>query len=156
MSKSNVSQATKISLLEACNKYVTQRIANATQAIESASEAATDDTKSSAGDKFETTREMMQQELNRHRQLLADAQHMAKALADLDIRIHTGPIKRGSLIDTNHGMFFIAISAGELQIAGTTYRAISPASPVGQCFIGLEAGEEFAFNGTDYRIKSVG
>ncbi|MBK1440501.1 3-oxoacyl-ACP synthase [Parapedobacter sp. ISTM3] len=155
MSANTVSQATKIALLDACKAYVDQRTANALQAIASASDAAADDTKSSAGDKFETTREMMQQELNRHQQLLTDAQRMAKVLADLDVRIHTEPVKLGSVVETNHGMFFIAVSVGQLQIDGTTYRVISSASPLGQRLIGLNAGEAITFNGTAYRVTHV-
>ncbi|MFC3199445.1 3-oxoacyl-ACP synthase [Parapedobacter deserti] len=155
MSTNNASRTIKVSLLEACKTYVDQRIANALQAIASASDAAADDTKSSAGDKFETTREMMQQELNRHQQLLTDAKRMEKVLADLDVRIHTEPAKLGSLVKTNHGMFFIAVSVGQLQIDGTTYRAISPASPLGQRFIGAKIGEGIDFNGMNYQIISV-
>jgi len=155
MNTTNGSQATKASLLAACAQYVSQRLDNALQAIASATEAATDDTKSSAGDKFETTREMMQQELNRHRQLLADAQRMEQALANLDIGIHTGPAKPGSLVETSHGMFFIAVSVGKLQIDWVTYWAISPVSPLGRQLIGTKAGEQVHFNGTNYLIKSI-
>ena len=151
----NRTQATKVSLMQACEEHVNQRIANARQAIESASDAAADDTKSSAGDKFETTREMMQQELNRHQQLLGDAQRMAQALANLDIRRNTGPVKPGSLVETNHGFFFIAVSVGQLEVDGMIFRAISPASPLGQQLIGLESGQEAAFNGTVYRVLSI-
>src|SRR5690606_40583456 len=131
MDKTAAPEAIKRSLLTACKKYVNQRIKNAQEAIVSASDAAADDTKSSAGDKFETTREMMQQELNRHQQLLADAQRMEQVLTNLDIRIDDGPAKLGSLISTSHGSFFIAISIGQLQIDGTSYWVISPASPLG-------------------------
>jgi len=150
-----VPEAVKTSLLAACQKYVEQRMANARQAIVSASDAAADDTKSSAGDKFETTREMMQQELNRHQQLLADAQRMEQVLTNLDIRIDDGPAKLGSLISTSHGSFFIAISIGQLQIDGTSYWVISPASPLGQHLIGVEAGEQITFNGTIYEITGI-
>ncbi|SEL40039.1 hypothetical protein [Parapedobacter koreensis] len=145
----------KTSLLAACQQYVDQRIANAQQAIESASDAATDDTKSSAGDKFETTREMMQQEIDRHQQLLLDAQRMEQVLATLDIQPQAGPAKLGSLIETSRGTFFLAISAGRLEVDGSTYMVVSTASPIGQRLAGLEAGSRFTFNNMEYVIKQV-
>lgn len=155
MNKDITPQSTKLALLAECKKYVNQRIENARQAIASVSDAAAADTKSSAGDKFETTREMMQHELNRHRQLLADAERMEAALDNLDIRLHTGSAKLGSLIETDRGIFFLTIGLGQLKIEGISYWIISPASPLGQLFIGLNAGEHVTFNDTAYEIRDV-
>lgn len=145
----------KTSLLAACRKYVDQRIENAQEAIASASDAAGDDTKSSAGDKFETTREMMQQELNRHHQLLADAKRMEQVLDSLDVRADGGPAKPGSLVTTNQGSFFIAISIGQLQINSLSYWVISPASPLGQRLVGIKTGDHLTFNGVRYQVTGV-
>ncbi|MGK6352059.1 3-oxoacyl-ACP synthase [Parapedobacter sp. DT-150] len=145
----------KAALLAACKQYVAQRLANAQQAIASASDAAADDTKSSAGDKFETTREMMQQEIGRHQQLLAEAQRMAQVLAALNARPQTGPAKLGSLVETSRGTFFLAISAGRLDIGGQAFWAVSTASPMGHQLIGVEAGDHVVFNNLEYVIHQV-
>ena len=142
-------------LLLACKTYVQDRIANAMQAIASATDAATDDTKSSAGDKFETTREMMQQEISRHQQLLAGARQMAQMLANININDHVGPAKLGSVVETNNGVFFLAISAGQLHVQGKTYFAVSTASPVGQLMLGKTAGQQFVFNKVEYHITNI-
>ncbi|MFC7526804.1 3-oxoacyl-ACP synthase [Parapedobacter sp. GCM10030251] len=147
--------AIKTSLLAACRHYVDERIANALQALASASDAAADDTKSSAGDKFEATREMMQQEIARHQQLLADAERMAQVLASLDARPHSGPAKLGSLIETDRGTFFLAVSAGRLDMEGNAYWAVSTASPIGSRLVGLQAGDRFSFNQVTYVITQV-
>jgi len=145
----------KVSLLAACRRYVDERTTNAQQALASASDAAADDTKSSAGDKFETTREMMQQEIARHQQLLTDAERMGQLLASLDARPHSGPAKLGSLVETNHGTFFLAISVGRLEVGGNTYWVVSTASPIGSRLVGVQAGSRFSFNHTEYTIKQV-
>ena len=145
----------KASLLAACQHYVDERTANAQQAIASARDAATDDTKSSAGDKFETTREMMQQEIARHQQLLTDAERMRQVLATLDIRQLSNTAKLGSLVETNRGTFFLAISAGRLEVDNTPYWIVSTASPIGSRLIGLRAGDQFSFNHMEYTIKHI-
>lgn len=152
---SKLSEVTKVSLRAACKKYVVERTDNALQAIESARDAAADDTKSSAGDKFETTREMMQQELNRYQQLLADAQRLEQVINNLSVHVDDGPVKLGSLVETSHGIFFMAISIGQLQINGNPYWIISPKSPLGQQFIGANVGQQIAFNGKIYLITGI-
>ena len=155
MDKTAQSCTIKASLLAACKKYVNQRIANAQEAITAASDAAADDTKSSAGDKFETTREMMQQELNRHHQLLVDAKRMEQVLDTLNIHVDDGPAKLGSVVTTTNGIFFLAISLGQVEVDGTPYWVISPASPLGQRLIGLKVDQQVTFGDTVYQITHI-
>ena len=66
----------KEELFKHCLNYVEECINTAQLAIEDARSSANDDTKSSAGDKFETGREMMQQEIDRNRKQLEEAKKM--------------------------------------------------------------------------------
>ena len=56
----------KKKLYDLCIAYVQGRMDEAKLAIDEAQKASNDDTKSSAGDKYETGREMMQQETDRN------------------------------------------------------------------------------------------
>jgi len=138
-----------------CAAFVEQRMANARQAITDAGQSANEDTKSSAGDKYETGREMMQQEKNRNMAQLTEAN---KLLVTLN-RVGTGgrqeKAEEGSVVITNNGNFYIAISAGAITYAGISYFAISAASPIGAKLIGCKAGNEFALNGKAYMVKEV-
>ncbi|MNJ92928.1 hypothetical protein D3C87_106030 [compost metagenome] len=145
----------KTQLYQLCLDFVEQRINTATEALRQAQEASNDDTKSSAGDKFETSREMAQQDINRNKQLLADAQQQRAVLQSLaDIR-ETTNIRSGSLVITNNGSFYIGISAGQLLLEGKTYFAISAVSPIGKLLIGKAVGDQFDFNGKDYLIENI-
>lgn len=53
--------------------------------MEGAQEAANSESKSSAGDKYETGRAMAQLERDRHAQLLAEAQKVERELTQLNI-----------------------------------------------------------------------
>jgi transcription elongation GreA/GreB family factor len=145
----------KLDLLLACNDYVKHRVQTAKQAIASARDAANNDAKSSAGDKYETTREMMNQEISRNEQLLSIATHMQQILNRIDEKRSTATIQIGSVVETNNGSFFIAISVGELAVHGQNYFVISPESPIGKNLIGKAVNEDFIFNGKNYQIKSV-
>lgn len=145
----------KDQLYQLCLAFIEKRIATATEALQQAQEASNDDTKSSAGDKFETGREMAQQDINRNKQLLGDAQQQKSILLTLADVAETAKVRSGSLVVTNNGNFYISISAGQLQLAGETYFAISAASPIGKLLIGKAAGDKFDFNGKDYLIKEI-
>ncbi len=145
----------KIQLYQLCLDFIEKRIATATEALLQAQEASNDDTKSSAGDKFETGREMAQQDINRNKQLLADAQQQKAVLLTLADITETAKVRSGSLVITNNGSFYISISAGQLSLEGKTYFAISAASPIGKLLIGKATGDQFSFNGKNYQVNQI-
>lgn len=145
----------KTELYKRCLAFAEQRIETAQTALEQAAEASNDDTKSSAGDKFETTREMMQQEITRNKSLLLDAQENLKLLNQISDVNPSERVKNGSLVKTSQGSFYISISAGQLQLEGQTIFAISAVSPIGKLLLGKEKGDTFAFNGKTYLLEEV-
>lgn len=145
----------KAALYEACMRFILGRIETAETALAQAQEASNDDTKSSAGDKFETTREMMQQDISRNKKLLADATQQLALLKSLEAAPRAELVKNGSLVVTSQGIFYLAISAGQLTAAGKTAFGISAASPVGQLMIGKRVGDSFSFNQKAFEIKEI-
>ena len=138
-----------------CIAYVQGRMQASEQAIAEAQQAVNDDTKSSAGDKYETGREMMQQETNRNLAQLNEANKLMVALNLVGFKSTSAKIETGSVVKTNNGDFYVAISAGTLQLEGKSYFAISPASPIGLKLKGLQAGDSFILNGKNYQILGV-
>lgn len=145
----------KDKLYQLCADFIDQRIRTAETALIQAQEASNDDTKSSAGDKFETTREMMQQDITRNKSLLADAMQSLQLLQSLKEVPSSETVRNGSLVYTSNGAFYISISAGQLNLEAETFFAISAASPVGKLMMGKKSGETFSFNQKEYKIKAV-
>ncbi len=145
----------KKELYNQCLAYVEQRIHTAENAIKAARESANDDTKSSAGDKYETGREMMQQEIDRNTTQLREAQKLKQILELVDSEKATEIVQNGSLVFTNHGIFYIAISCGQLSIEGENYFAISSASPIGAKLMRQKTGAGFDFNGKEFKISNI-
>ena len=142
-------------LYQLCLDFIKQRIQTAETALAQAREASNDDTKSSAGDKYETSREMMQQDIDRNKRLLMDAQENKKTLEAIG-QAHPGDtVSGGSLVHTSEGSFYISISAGQLQSGNKTVFAISAASPIGKLMLGKKKGDHFAFNGKKYLLNEV-
>ncbi|MDM8173325.1 3-oxoacyl-ACP synthase [Olivibacter sp. 47] len=104
----------KTKLYKRCHEIVNERIDHAEQGICYAKDAATDDTKSSAGDKYETTREMMQQEINRNERQLAEANRLKYQLDGVSVALASDIVQLGSLVQTNDGLFFWQLPLGQL------------------------------------------
>ncbi|RZK59864.1 MAG: 3-oxoacyl-ACP synthase [Pedobacter sp.] len=148
-------QEIKDSLYQLCLKFIEERINTAETALQQAREASNDDTKSSAGDKYETSREMMQQDIDRNKRLLIDAEENHRVLASLKDAPSSESARNGSLVYTSQGNFYLSISAGQLQLGKDTVFAISAVSPIGKLLLGKEKGALFDFNGKKYQIKEV-
>jgi hypothetical protein len=148
-------QEIKSALLEHCRHYVKERINTAESALADNRAGLEDDSKSSAGDKYETSREIVQQEVIRNELLLTEAVSMDVVLSKINIDQKFTSIQNGSLAITNNGSFFFAIAVGKVHLDKKDYFVISINSPLGQAFKDKQAGDKIVFNGKNYQIKEV-
>ncbi len=148
-------QEIKKALFDICTTYVQERTETAESALADNRLGLESDSKSSAGDKYETSREIVQQEVIRNELLLADAQQMKTVLSRLNTEQKYESIQNGSLAVTNHGSFFFAIAGGKFEVNKKDYFIISLLSPLGQLFKDKKPGESVLFNGKKYAIKEV-
>lgn len=145
----------KEALYAHCQAYVETRMTNARQAMEAAQEAANSESKSSAGDKYETGRAMAQLERDRHATLLADATRQQQELGQIDAQKTYQTVQPGSVAMTSQGNYFIAISAGKIRVEDVDYFAVSPASPIAAALKNRKTGETVTFNKMVYLIRDV-
>ncbi|MES2592678.1 MAG: 3-oxoacyl-ACP synthase [Bacteroidota bacterium] len=148
-------QQLKFQLYQKCIDYVEERLSHVQSAIDAASESGNDETKSSAGDKHETGRAMMQLEQEKNSRQLYETMELKKALDKINPNQQSTVVAPGSIVITNKGNFYISISAGKIEIGTTTYFAVSPVSPIAAQFIGLAIGKELNFNGSLYKIQEI-
>jgi hypothetical protein len=97
----------------------------------------------------------MQQETGRNMIQLNEAKKLMVALDQISYNSTHITSETGSLVATNDGKFYIAISAGTLTVDGETFFAVSPASPIGLKLKGLKSGDGFSLNNKVYEVKSV-
>ena len=137
-----------------CVRILEETIGNAEKAMGSAHESMLGETKSSAGDKFETSRAMLQGEQDRMKRMIIKNKEMAYNLSKVPLDEHS-IIQSGSLVETDKQTFFIAIGLGKVVQDDITYYVISLGSPLGQLLKGKQAGEEVVMNGKSIRITKV-
>lgn len=145
----------KIQLLEKINERIDLQIQTAQVAIDSAKESKNNETKSSAGDKFETGRAMMQLEQEKNELQLGKAMQLKNLLKQIDLSKIFEEISFGSLVITNRGKYFIAVGIGKIDLNNETYFAISLDSPIGKLLSGKSVGEEAEFRGNSFFVKEI-
>ncbi|CAN5218683.1 hypothetical protein BH09BAC3_BH09BAC3_26450 [soil metagenome] len=140
-----------------CLEYVRSRIVAAEDAILDAQLSANEETKSSAGDKYETGRAMAQLEIEKNTVQLNESRKLLNALEQIQQPKGSASrkIQIGSVAVTNQGNYYVAISAGKFLVNRVEYFAISPAAPIGKLLIGCLKGDRFDFNGRKFVVEDV-
>ncbi len=113
------------------------------------------ETKSSAGDKYETNREMIHQEKGKIAGRLEEVQKQAKVLNQIKVEKSAAAIGLGSLVRTSSGWYYLSVGLGALEVLGHSVFAISPVSPIGKALVSKTVGSSFEINGIAQEILEV-
>lgn len=106
----------KKELFKACLDFVEQRAATVNEIMASNQKSLESETKSSAGDKHETGRAMLQLEMEKASQQLLFVEQMKDILRKIDIEDRSNSAIQGSLVITTSGKYFLAIGLGTVNI----------------------------------------
>ena len=137
-----------------CLEKCRNRVQEIQSAMDSAQDAILNDTKSSMGDKYETSREMAQQEISRLQNQLKQAEIDLDKINNLDL--HSSELVRmGSIVQTDQFDYFIAISIGAVKIKEKTIMIISKESPIGNLLFGKKENETVQFNNKTITIQKI-
>jgi transcription elongation GreA/GreB family factor len=134
-------------LIEQLLLILNERKSTLENTLAATKESRDNDTKSSAGDKFETGRAMMQQEMDKLEQQLHQLQQQIHQLQAIDTHTAHRQVGIGSLVFTDTNTYFLAIAFGKLTLNDDHYWVVSTASPIGQCMLGKSIGDSFSFQG---------
>lgn len=121
--------------------HLSEKMAVIENALKDTQDAANSDTKSSAGDKHETSRAMAHIENERLASQLKVLQNQVETLQKINPTIVGETIKFGSLVSCEDLLFFMSIGLGKIQHDSTDFFAIAANSPVGKSLIGKKVGE---------------
>ncbi|MDM1555662.1 hypothetical protein PYS58_09290 [Chryseobacterium indologenes] len=116
--------------------------------------ASNNDTKSSMGDKYETGREMLQQEINNLQRQLNEVLNQQAVLQ----KIAPDPsekVQNGALVKTNKGLFYVSASMGEIIIENQKIMTVSTESPLVKAMFGKKMGETFTINNIHQNIEYI-
>lgn len=144
----------KKAVLEKCQAKVAESIATTSNLLAESIASMHGETKSSAGDKFETSRAMLQAEQDRLKTILIKAKELQHQLSILPMSSHNS-VKQGCIVTANSISYFISAGLGKINVENQMFYAISPGSPIGQLLMDKKIGETLIFNGKTMTISEV-
>jgi hypothetical protein len=136
---------TKSGVIAELNKQLQTKLSNLTTNLQQAIDSRNSDTKSSAGDKFETSREMVQIEIHKIETEITKTQQF---IFDLFSKVT-------KLIITDKGSFLISIPFGKLIINNTAVYCISNTAPITSPLINTKVSYNFDFGGVVYNVIDI-
>ncbi len=145
----------KPAILAYIKNHLDQRLQASWDAMQAAQESANNESKSSAGDKYETARAMGQLDRDMHARMHEQARQERLIVERIDENFSLTKGAWGALVNTSMGSFFIAVSIGQAQIEGKSMMIISPQSPIGELLMGKEASDKFNFRGKEVVILTI-
>lgn len=145
----------KKALFTYCKDYLFEKESELSQYLKNAQESLEKEQKSSAGDKHETSRAMVQIEIDKYGKQLAQHKKLGQVLNMMKPEVKTDAVTVGSLVRTSQGLFYIGIPIGPKQVEDETIFFISLASPIGQKMKGLALNDSFELNGKSFSILEL-
>lgn len=142
-------------LLAKCADYVEERVSRLQSSIKDLEHDLGNETKSSAGDKYETSREMMNTEINKLQNQLQSFKKLKEVLAVIENRKASTTVQLGSIVKTSAANYFISIPVGEIKVEEEKFYVIGLNSPIGKLLLGKEEGEQFIFQQKEFSIKKI-
>jgi len=148
-------QEFKKHIINDCKSHLENKILSLNTIIKEVSESSNSESKSSAGDKHETSKAMMQLEIEKLGTQLKEAELQLNEFEKINFSKTIQAIEQGSLVETNKGYFLIASSIGKIIVDGKTIFVISSKSPLAVAFLGQQQKNNVSFNGVQYLINAV-
>lgn len=144
----------KTEIHQKCIALIQSKIETCKKQILDLKEARSNETKSSAGDKFETTRAMLDMELDKLGKVLNDWIQTQRRM-ELIKRAPQTTVQLGALVRTNNGMYYIAESLGNIRMNQSHIFCLSVHAPICNVLVGLKAGDATKFRHQDIRILDL-
>ncbi|WP_136482284.1 3-oxoacyl-ACP synthase [Cognatitamlana onchidii] len=151
----NESYKIKDTLKSACIDFVENRLQTAQSTIDDIQVSLTHETKSSAGDKHETGRAMLQLEREKAGLQLAQIQTLNEVLDKIKTEQEFTKVGLGALVYTSNLNYFISISAGELIANTESFYAISLSTPIAKLLLSKQVGDVITFRNTNFTITKI-
>ena len=136
---------TKSEVIAELDRQLLRKLSYLNTSLNQAIDSRNSDTKSSAGDKFETSREMAQIEIQKIETEISKTQQFITDLAS----------KASQLIITDKGAFLISIPFGKVMVNTTEVFCISNSAPITKQLVNTEISANFEYRGVTYNILDI-
>ncbi|WP_293011903.1 hypothetical protein [Mongoliibacter sp.] len=144
----------KEKLLSTAKSFLKEQISNLEKELKELQQSAEADEKSSAGDKYETHQEMLNQSRTILEKRLSSSKTMINQLNAVPVK-ETKTVEDGSLLKLPMGNIWVSVPFGKLDFEGTAYQLVSPDSPLIQAIWGQKEGSIATFRDKSFEIEKL-
>lgn len=148
-------QSLKLSLYKKAILLIEQRITTAANSMQNAQSAANEEEKSSAGDKYETSRAMSHIEKDMYAKQFEENKKELAVLQTINCNKLYDSAVPGSLVSCDECAFFLAAGLGKLNVDGKEVYFLSANAPLAKQLNMKKAGDAIEFNKKLIVIRSV-
>jgi len=145
----------KYDVLESLKEAIESRLFSLQSELDEILNTMANDTKSTAGDKHETSRAMAQLEQEKLGKQISETRKFLQTFSSISNTKSGAEIQIGSLIETSSGFFLLGIAYGQLTVQNESVFCLSTAAPLGQLLLGKLVGDEVLLNGRRFEILGV-
>ncbi len=146
---------TKDTVFAAAMQLLNQKIEEHSELLNDLLRSTAVESKSTAGDKHETGRAMVQIEQEKAGKQLEQLNQMKRAMDQIDFTRNNVRIGIGSLVQTNQGWYLFSIGLGWIEIGGDKVYCLSGSAPIAKMYFGKKAGDTFEWMGQAIEIISI-
>ena len=145
----------KKTLFNHCKTHLEKKMKVLEQLKKNLQKDLTYETKSSAGDKYETARAMIQLENEKLSNQIHEIELNYQKLNTIKDFQTSKSISLGSIIFTDKANYFVAIAADFFEVNSKVFYCISSQSPIGKLLIGKKIHESIMFNDVQSTILEI-
>jgi hypothetical protein len=138
-----------------CDNYIREKLKVLEKRKKELKLALESEDKSSAGDKHETGRAMIQIEREKLGKQISLNEQVFKKLISFEKNINTDIVCLGSIVITDNLNYYLSIPAGFLKIESKMYYFVSPISPIGMLLLGKKIKDQIYFNKKTSKILEI-
>lgn len=138
-----------------CIELLNEKISTLQHVLKELTDSASNETKSTAGDKHETALAMLQLEQENVNRQLTTVLDQKVVLEAIDPSLKSMRIVNGSLVKTDKGFLFLSIALGKIMIDDSIVIVLSAQSPLGKKLMGLKRNDYTDIKGTQYVIETI-
>lgn len=145
----------KKTLFNHCKTHLEKKMKVLEQLKKNLQKDLTYETKSSAGDKYETARAMIQLENEKLSNQIHEIELNYQKLNTIKDFQTSKSISLGSIIFTDKANYYVAIAADFFEFNSKVFYCISSQSPIGKLLIGKKINESIMFNDIQSTILEI-
>lgn len=123
--------------------------------MNTAQDVANEQTKNSAGDKYETSRAMGHLEKDMYARQLAETGKEMASLMSINCSLIYHSISPGSFVRLEKTSYFILAGIGKIEFNGEPLYVISPNAPVAHSLLGKQKDDIVSINNIIHQIKEI-